>query len=455
MCARLRICVSEVRFLPGASLNQAISGQTSVIDRSEVGTKVGTAEGGGWDDGEVVVITESSIDQTVGTRAADWHVVQPPQTFSAERIRSADTIVLMGPLGDRTLGRQIAGSLVLSASEGAVVIYLAADAPTDRDSEVMGTLFASTRTVMGVPRNVESRFDAFDRYFTVFGMTATVLEFQPPSGPDYVVVGELVYDEGQTYPCAVRKTRGRGFVYHLPYSAAGNHAELVGMALTAVKAHLASEPDDFPAYLHELVLPGEADLIARRDDANRAVDEYAAQIAELENWKRLLGELTGAAFERLVIGALNLVLDGSGCHAEDRGETSREDFWVVRDGAELAICEAKGVATHIRREHVSQVDAHRERDGRATGDVAGLLVVNVRRSRGLDEKRQPVAADVIDGAARNNVVILRTWDLYQLVALRLAGDTQTRDDLISAFEGGGGWLEVDAEARAARLHKAA
>ena len=52
---------------------------------------------------------------------------------------------------------------------------------------------------------------------------------------------------------------------------------------------------------------------------------------ELNDQRRLPAALwlpaeAGAIF----VDAPSLVLDGSGCHAEDRGETNREDFWLVR-----------------------------------------------------------------------------------------------------------------------------
>jgi hypothetical protein len=43
--------------------------------------------------------------------------MQPPRAFSASRLGGIDTVVLIEPLADPALSRQIAGGLALGASE--------------------------------------------------------------------------------------------------------------------------------------------------------------------------------------------------------------------------------------------------------------------------------------------------------------------------------------------------
>src|SRR5206468_3529171 len=91
-------------------------------------------------------------------------------------------------------------------------------------------------------------------------------------------------------------------------------------------------------------------------------------------------------------------------------------------------------------------DNHREDLGHDTADLPGLLVVNVFRNdddlvRKLGERVHP---DIVETLRRQNVTLLRTADLYYLLAHQLRhGSAGTI--LIDALANGGGWLEVTNE----------
>jgi hypothetical protein len=57
----------------------------------------------------------------------------------------------------------------------------------------------------------------------------------------------------------------------------------------------------------------------------------------------------------------------------------------------------------------------------------------------------PVSDDIARHAARLNVLVLRGWDLYQLVARALT-DPETGRQFLAQLSAGGGWLEVTADA---------
>ncbi|HYX83868.1 MAG TPA: hypothetical protein VE777_02760 [Gaiellales bacterium] len=202
-------------------------------------------------------------------------------------------------------------------------------------------------------------------------------------------------------------------------------------------------PDRFPEYLDELELPGEAEIHQQIADLKGELAAATAKVDGLNHWKLLVGELSGDPFKNLVVEALNLVLEGTGYVAEDRPDAKAEDFWLVRRGVDFALCEAKGIDEDVRRQDVGQLEVHRENAGREVGEMPGLLVMNVLRTRDLEHKRSPVSDDVAQHAARLNVVVLRAWDLYGLVNQHLAGETSGRDQFIDVLSAGGGWLEID------------
>jgi hypothetical protein len=205
----------------------------------------------------------------------------------------------------------------------------------------------------------------------------------------------------------------------------------------------AAKPDQIPEYLHELELPGEAEIHQQIADLKGELASAAAKLDGLNHWKLLVGELSGDPFEKLVVEALNLVLEGTGYLAEDRQDAGGHDFWLVRRGVDFALCEAKGIGGHLRRQDVGQLEVHRENAGRDVDEMPGLLVTNLLGTRDLEHKSSPVSGGVARHAARLNVVVLRAWDLYGLVNLHLAGERSARDQFIDALGAGGGWLEVD------------
>jgi hypothetical protein len=167
---------------------------------------------------------------------------------------------------------------------------------------------------------------------------------------------------------------------------------------------------------------------------------------EKGRFRHLVGSLQGTPLERLIIDALNVVLEGSRYTAEDREDIGAEDFLIVGPDGDFALAESKGIGSHVRREHVNQVDNHRSAAGRDVDEFPGLLVVNILLdAKSLDERLLPVSDDVVRQADRQNVLILRGADLYYLVSRKLAAE-DAAGELLGALGAHGDWLEVTEDA---------
>jgi hypothetical protein len=146
----------------------------------------------------------------------------------------------------------------------------------------------------------------------------------------------------------------------------------------------------------------------------------------LAKWRHLIGRASGESLVALVVAAMNVIFDGGGFRAEQRDDTGLEDFWIVDgSGSDFALVEAKGISGGIARAHVSQVDSHREARV-LPPEFPGMLVVNAFRNDADLSRKQgdEVVPNVISLAKSQNVVVLRTWDLYQLLGRKLdGGDT--------------------------------
>ena len=124
-------------------------------------------------------------------------------------------------------------------------------------------------------------------------------------------------------------------------------------------------------------------------------------------------------------------------------EEYREDAKILDDaGRDLAFVEIKGTKSGIKREHINQVDSHRERASLAP-TVPGVLVINNEMSvAGIKERSETtVPGEQIDHARKLNVVIIRTIDLLFLIR-QFEDIPNKKEKFLEILRSGGGWLQV-------------
>lgn len=239
-----------------------------------------------------------------------------------------------------------------------------------------------------------------------------------------------------------------GFLYVLPYRTAGTERDATTRLTDAVAAHIEGTLIQTPAFFDDIRLPGEVEVVDKLDAARVEAMRLEEQLEIFVRHKQLLGHLQGEPLEAVVRAELTFVLEGSALAAKDLGERFVEDFVVVDEsGAHVAIAESKAAAGGVSLTHVNQINSHRTEFLDVGGDdLPGLLVVNTfRNDDSLDNRRgEPVVDRVVRHARRLNVLVLRTWDLYSLVARKLAGKDDS-SELVDALVNGGGWLEVNDE----------
>jgi hypothetical protein len=127
----------------------------------------------------------------------------------------------------------------------------------------------------------------------------------------------------------------------------------------------------------------------------------------------------------------------------DALEEFREDAKILDDTGEvIAFVEIKGTKGGIKREHINQVDSHRERAG-LSSSVSGVLIINNEMSVGGIKERfeTTVPGEQIDHAKKLNVLIIRTIDL--LFIIRQFEDIPNKTEkFLELLRGGGGWLKA-------------
>jgi tRNA nucleotidyltransferase/poly(A) polymerase len=218
---------------------------------------------------------------------------------------------------------------------------------------------------------------------------------------------------------------------------------LIQRVVAAVVEHQEATIGLPPPFLADLAVPGQESLNVAIEKAAQDLADLDRERAELERHKLLIGRAHGQAFENLVIDELNLILRGSDLLARDVEEVFVEDFELAKGSDRVAIGEAKGVNRGVSLGDVNQVNDHRtELFDAGVEDLPGLLVVNTFRGAEALERREEIVHErVCRHARRMNVLVLRSWDLYQLVVRRLNG----KDDagqFAEALQAGGGWFDV-------------
>jgi hypothetical protein len=236
----------------------------------------------------------------------------------------------------------------------------------------------------------------------------------------------------------------RGSLYVLPYAEPTGFGVMVDRLARAVLAHQQERLVVVPSFFDNLQVPDEADAVARIAATREELARLEEQHASIVRHKHLLGHFSGDQLEELVIEDLNLVLSGTEVEARDVEERSAEDFELVDgSGVRMALAESKAARGGISLDHVNQVNSRRSEHFDATiEELPGLLVVNTfRNSDDLEQRQRPVEKRIVRQAQAVNVLILRTWDLYQLVVRRLSGGDDG-EKILAALRGGGGWLEA-------------
>lgn len=107
----------------------------------------------------------------------------------------------------------------------------------------------------------------------------------------------------------------------------------------------------------------------------------------------------------------------------------------------IALVEIKGVNSGIKREHINQADSHRERLGLQSNSPT-LLIVNTKMdATNFEEKELEVAHEQIKKAVTDNVLIIRTLDLINVIYL-IENEVMTRDDFIKLIQSASGWMKT-------------
>lgn len=238
---------------------------------------------------------------------------------------------------------------------------------------------------------------------------------------------------------------GKGRIVVIPCGSLSQVA--IGALVNFVQSLSSPEVPDYGAAAH---LPGETKIVGRLAEIAIERHKLEAELAQIAAWRALIGEATGSVFVEIAVRALRYCLEETGwAPDEDHLDLGNEDFALRHsDDRRVIAGEAKGQSGGIARSDVLKAGLHRvvlsEKEPDKT--VNGLLVVNQFRRGSLEERRIDPAPNVQAHARRDEVLVLRAWDLFRLVGVRLSGAPFPVHEFETALAVGGS-LSVDKDNR--------
>src|SRR3972149_20082 len=279
---------------------------------------------------------------------------------------------------------------------------------------------------------VTSTRDEFRVYIEKFGVAKTM--FSPVPGDRAMKV--LAKARGAAVGVVVGEN-----VLFLPFHTTNTDAagarNLVGLVAESVVAYRQKVIIELPDWVHALSFATEERLLEERSALQKQLVDVDKAIETWRNHKAIL-----VASGDLLKSSVVEILERYFCLQVDPIDEGREDFKIVGGETVIALGETKGTNSGIKREHINQVDSHRERSGLGP-EVPGLLIINSQMDLAGIAKRleTTVAAEQIAHARRLNILIVRTIDLLYLMR-RLEAETNRAGAFVSILSRGGGWLKA-------------
>ncbi|MGD1020004.1 MAG: hypothetical protein ABSA12_11895 [Verrucomicrobiia bacterium] len=280
-----------------------------------------------------------------------------------------------------------------------------------------------------------TKVNEFARYFRNYGVAKTAFDIRWSEYSEGRVLGEV----NETTVAFELLSR----LFFLPFhsmrhdkNSAKELAETVSMAIVDYRQKRLVE---LPPWVDDFEFGGEQKL---QSELRELLDQSIRRQTELQTWKNYKAVLTTTG--EILKGRVIAILAGFFGLRVDPVDESREDARILaEDGTTLVVVGVKGTNTGITKEHIYQVDGHRDRS-HLPKRLAGVLIIN--SDTAVDGIEARLAAEVhpeqVKLARDRNVLIVRTIDLLFLMR-HLDRDAARGKTLLNLLQSGGGWLKAD------------
>jgi hypothetical protein len=280
-------------------------------------------------------------------------------------------------------------------------------ADTDLAKSIISSFFDRVEAHDPIP-NLQCKSDDFRTYLKEFGIAQTTL-----SQPKGNRTCRILATAGQKIVAA--ELGGKYFFLPLP-SLEKDLKTLLKLTTLAVNALLAYKQKNdlyLPPWAETIQFKAELIAIQQLRELEQQVEQSRKDILAHNRYKGIV-TTSGNALQEITTHILRTFFR---LNLRDQ-EQYVEDAIIYNDSGTDAILvvEIKGVKGGLKREHVTQVEAHRDRLG-ILDSVPGLLIINdFMEIDGLEERKQKrFDQQHLNHAQKLNIKILRTSTLLEIM----------------------------------------
>lgn len=179
----------------------------------------------------------------------------------------------------------------------------------------------------------------------------------------------------------------------------------------------------------------EKELLDKKDEYEQELSKTNSILSEYNKLKSTLYIKNDDLIDPIID-----VFHKLGCKT-DRIEKYEEDFWILDEkGDKAIICEVKSNDKSIGRKHINNLDNHREMNKLPLTFPALLIANTYCKANNQTEKDIEISPDLRQLASNNNLLILRTLDLLNL--LTLINKPNSDINLFEILTNNNGWLKA-------------
>jgi len=284
---------------------------------------------------------------------------------------------------------------------------------------------------------LKPKYGELIKYFEKYGVGKT--KFSHYGGTDYRVLANAGSYQSDFAVCFERQFFY--IPYHCPNKTSQDAENLLSLLLPGLFSVYKKLNQEVPKWVDQYVFEQENKLLSSKEDLVKQIDDIEQEMEKFKDIKKILcysGELLKESVSKIFS-------DYFGFTVQDLEEW-KEDFSLVSKNDKVenkidAVVETKGINENAIREHINQVDSHRERNN-LPSTIPGILIVNTfMKYNSLDEKDKPIHSDQIKHAVNMNVLVLRTFDIVRALSV-IFNKPDKLKELRQSLLNGSGWLEV-------------
>lgn len=309
---------------------------------------------------------------------------------------------------------------------------------TDLTKVMLNDLGVYYRNVEPPVTQLNSRFPEFNSYLEKYGIGKT--SFQ--GWNNFSDTTQIVSQAGETFGFEIERQ-----IFFLPFLDKDNEfreaGDVTDLVISAIVEYRKNQLFAIPDWVNEIVFNKEIEAQQKIDEIK---NKFGSLESELKNYHEYKSILTTKGTP-LVKKIDEILQKYFGLNVKYVDELNEDIALCDENDKYIGIFEIKGINKGVSREHINQTDTIRAKVNLGVSAPAVLIINNAMSKSTIQEKNNAVLAnEQVEHAKRNNILILRTIDLLNIMKLWESKSISDRkNSLLAYINNSHGWLRADGE----------